>query len=217
VKYLTIPTEWLHSDLTYREMIVLSEIVNLSQNRKCTASNDYFSKTLNISKKNVSNVISSLQKKGYLTVEIETGTRNKKREISIHKKWTEYPQKVDGVSTKSGESKEINKEENINPLPPTGKKLPAYKPNGFAYPESFERLWSLYRVGDKWAAYKAYHRRSKDYSDEEIERALQIESSKEIGKRHFSTVLNGDIDELISQNENDTIARYGYDLSGYER
>ena len=124
MKYLTIPTEWLHSDLTYREMIVLAEIVNLSQNRKCTASNEYFSQALNISRKNVSNVVSSLQKKGYLTVEIESGARNKKREISIHKKWTEYPQKVDSLSTKRGESKEINKEENINPLHPTGKKLP---------------------------------------------------------------------------------------------
>ena len=133
MKYLVIPTEWLDSDLTYREMIVLAELVNLSQGRKCTASNEYLSNTLKISKKNVSNVISSLQDKGYINSEIESGSRNKHRIIIVNDKQNKCPQKVDRVSTKNGQvstnrgrvstksgeskekNKEINKENNINP------------------------------------------------------------------------------------------------------
>ena len=125
MKYLVIPTEWLDSDLTYREMIVLAELVNLSQGRKCTASNDYLAETLKISKKNVSNVIASLQSKGYITSKVETGTRNKHREIVVNYPQNECPQKMDTVSTnrgrvstKSGESKERNKEINKESNPP---------------------------------------------------------------------------------------------------
>ena len=159
MKYLVIPTEWLDSDLTYREMIVLAELVNLSQGRKCTASNEYLADTLKISRKNVSNVIASLQSKGYITSKVETGTRNKHREIIVNYPQNECPQKVDTVSTnrgrvstKSGESKERNKERNkennppISPLPenPNGKSEEKSPPPNPSYPEALQE-WIDYR------------------------------------------------------------------------
>lgn len=97
-------------------------------------------------------------------------------------------------------------------------KIPRTKPKGFEYPEAFERLWSLYRVGDKWAAYKAFRKRlDEGYCTDELERVLKVEASKDFGNRHFSTTLNGDIDETLAQYERvSDIEAYGFDLSAYE-
>ena len=81
-------------------------------------------------------------------------------------------------------------------------KIPRHKPKGYQYPADFEELWKLYRRGDKWAAYKAWLKRKDDYTPAELKKALRAEMDKTIGKRHFSTVLNGDIDELIAQYDN---------------
>ena len=81
----------------------------------------------------------------------------------------------------------------------SGRRIPASKPKNFAYPQNFERLWSMYRKGDKWSAYRAYMKRSGEYTDEEIIHALSAEKKKDFAQRHFSTVLNGDLDELIHE------------------
>ena len=158
MKYLVIPTEWLDSDLTYREMIVLAELVNLSQGRKCTASNEYLSDTLKISKKNVSNVISSLQNKGWITAKTERGSRNTHREISIHEKWTGHPQKMDLVSTKSGESKERNKVEKQSkpPLPPEGESHQQRRSDKHSSPVDAPSLpdWLNLEAWSEWESYR---------------------------------------------------------------
>lgn len=79
-------------------------------------------------------------------------------------------------------------------------KLPTTKPKGFTYDVEFEKLWNIHNVGDKWAGFKAWSQRSKDYTQDELSKAILVESKKQFGKRHFSTVLNGDIDELIAVN-----------------
>lgn len=76
-------------------------------------------------------------------------------------------------------------------------KLPTKKPKDFLYGSDFEQLWKIYNVGDKWAAYKSWCFRKKDYSSEELIKALKIEDTKQFGKRHFSTVLNSDLDEVL--------------------
>ena len=76
-------------------------------------------------------------------------------------------------------------------------KLPTKKPKDFLYPLEFESLWKSYNLGDKWSAFKSWNFRIKDYSQDELLKALQVENKKQFGKRHFSTVLNGDIDEAI--------------------
>lgn len=77
------------------------------------------------------------------------------------------------------------------------KKLPTKKPKDFLYESDFEQLWKIYNVGDKWAAYKSWHFRKKDYTGEELIKALRFEDTKQFGKRHFSTVLNSDLDEIL--------------------
>jgi len=98
------------------------------------------------------------------------------------------------------EYKNINKKINKK----VNKKLPQQKPKDFQYPSDFTAIWNTYRLGDKWAAYKAFLKRSKDYSLMELQIAMDMENKKEFGKRHFSTVLNGDIDELINSNNGTT-------------
>ena len=77
-------------------------------------------------------------------------------------------------------------------------KLPVKKPRGYVYPDSFTDIWNGYKHGDKWNAYRAYsHRIKEGYSQDEIIKAISLENKKDFGKRHFSTVLNGDIDECV--------------------
>ena len=80
------------------------------------------------------------------------------------------------------------------------KKLPLKKPVGFEYTEAFNKLWSSYKhkaKGDKWNAYKSAKQRLDDgYPLNYLYKVIQTEDNKQIGKRHFSTIMNSDIDEL---------------------
>ena len=81
------------TDLTMQEKIVYLEILSLSSLEKgCIASNNHFELSFGISKKSVSNTISSLIKKGF--IESELTNRNHKRVLSI---------KDGGLSTKDGQ------------------------------------------------------------------------------------------------------------------
>lgn len=117
---------------------------------------------------------------------------------------------------KLGFPERISNKDNINtPLPPKGEarsarkasrkeKLPRTKPVGFEYPSKFESLWSINRLGDKWSAYKAWFRIKDAYSYEHLKKVLTLEAGKSFGRRHTSTVFNGDLDIQVSaygQNE----------------
>ena len=78
------------------------------------------------------------------------------------------------------------------------KKVPQKKPDGFIYEREFESLWELLREGDKWNAYRSWRSKNEKYSYDQIKFILAEESKKQFGKRHFSTVLNGEIDEVLS-------------------
>ena len=73
-----------HKDTTLLEKIILIEIFNLSNDRLCTASNNHFSKRLDIAKSSVSRSLSSLENKGYIKTEITPNTRNNDRIITIN-------------------------------------------------------------------------------------------------------------------------------------
>ena len=111
MKGIWIPVEILHDDnLTMQEMLILCEISQLEMlDKGCIASNKHLGEKLKISPKSVSNTISSLASKGYIKTHIIEGSRNMQREIfTIHNHGNYYPQKMDGVSIKDGETKESN-------------------------------------------------------------------------------------------------------------
>jgi hypothetical protein len=96
-------------DLTMQEKIVYLEILNLSSlDKGCIASNKHFEVSFGISKKSVSNTISSLVSKGFITSKLTD--RNNTRVLSIKDGGVSI--KDGGVSIKDGESKE-NKQVNI--------------------------------------------------------------------------------------------------------
>lgn len=93
-KFIVLTHDMIRDNsLTMQEKIVYLEIVNLSSlDKGCIASNNHFEQCFGISKKSVSNTISSLIKKGL--VESKITDRNHTRILSI---------KDGGVSTKNGQ------------------------------------------------------------------------------------------------------------------
>lgn len=117
-KGIWMPIEVLQNkELTMQEKFVLMEITQLTQlDLGCIANNSHFADLLQVSNKSISNTISHLVGKGYIKTEIEPGTRNHKRTITtIHPTMVYYPQKMDTLSMKDGETKDnktINKTNN---------------------------------------------------------------------------------------------------------
>lgn len=68
-KGIWIPKEiWLNTHLTMNEKLFLVEIDSLDNEKGCFASNDYFSEFFGLSKNRCSEIIKSLEKKGFLSV-----------------------------------------------------------------------------------------------------------------------------------------------------
>ena len=75
-----------NKETTLSEKILFLEINNLSMlDKGCIASNSHFADTLGVKKEAISRLISSLEKKGYITTEIVAGSRNHSRIITINK------------------------------------------------------------------------------------------------------------------------------------
>ena len=71
-KGVWIPKEiWLSKELTLQEKVFLVEIDSLDNDEGCFASNSYFADFFGISKARVSQVIKSLEEKGYITCTLE--------------------------------------------------------------------------------------------------------------------------------------------------
>ncbi|MDB1690071.1 helix-turn-helix domain-containing protein [Enterococcus casseliflavus] len=69
-KGIWIPKEvWLDENLSWIEKFLLVEIDSLDNEKGCWANNEYFAKFFGVSKDRISRLISSLNKKGYITVE----------------------------------------------------------------------------------------------------------------------------------------------------
>ena len=73
-------------ETTLSEKVLFLEINNLSMlDKGCIASNSHFADTLGVKKEAISRLISTLEKKGYITTEIVAGSRNHSRIITINK------------------------------------------------------------------------------------------------------------------------------------
>lgn len=69
-KGIWIPKEvWLDENLSWIEKFLLVKIDSLDNEKGCWANNEYFAKFFGVSKDRISRLISSLSKKGYITVE----------------------------------------------------------------------------------------------------------------------------------------------------
>lgn len=70
-KGIWIPKDvWLDENLSWIEKFLLVEIDSLDNEKGCWANNEYFAKFFGVSKDRISRLISSLNKKGYITVEL---------------------------------------------------------------------------------------------------------------------------------------------------
>lgn len=125
-KGIWIPKEiWLSEELTLQEKIMLVEIDSFdNEERGCYASNKYFSKFFNITPGRISQIISSLESKGYISVlYIRDNQEIKERQIHINR--PPYPEVVNklntylenykgGIKYSKGGYLENDKENNIN-------------------------------------------------------------------------------------------------------
>lgn len=92
-KGVWIPKEiWLDKNLSWIEKAFLAEISSLSKQCECYASNEYFAGFFNLSKGRVSKIISALEKRGYIRVNIVYKKGSKKqiesRKIFVAPLWS---------------------------------------------------------------------------------------------------------------------------------
>lgn len=70
-KGVWIPREiWLAEDIGWTAKLLLVEIDSLARCGECYASNDYFARFFSLSKDRISKLISELDRKGYVSVEL---------------------------------------------------------------------------------------------------------------------------------------------------
>lgn len=96
-KGVWIPKEiWLDKDLNWVEKVLLVEIDSLDNDEGCWASNSYFADFFNLSKNRISILISSLSKKGYISVDIKYKEGTKQVDKRIIKNKHTYMRKQKG-------------------------------------------------------------------------------------------------------------------------
>ena len=92
-KGVWIPKEiWLSTDLKVMEKLILVEIDSLDNEEGCFASNEHFSKFFSLSKNRCSEIIKSLEKKGYISIDYIRQANNK----AIEKRVIRCVRKTDG-------------------------------------------------------------------------------------------------------------------------
>ncbi len=86
-RFITVSIEIMHDkNLTLTQKFILAEIEQLSSLEDgCYAKNIHFSELIGITKTTASKAISSLEEMGYISIEIEAGSRNHTRVISLVK------------------------------------------------------------------------------------------------------------------------------------
>ena len=97
-KGIWIPAEiWLSKELKIMEKLFLVEIDSLDNEDGCFASNEYFSNFFDLSKNRCSEIIKSLEKKGF--IEIEYIYKKNKKSIYSGKKcyFISKPQDIDSL------------------------------------------------------------------------------------------------------------------------
>ncbi len=92
-KGVWIPKEiWLSTDLKVMEKLILVEIDSLDNEDGCFASNEHFSKFFSLSKNRCSEIIKSLEKKGYIAIDYIRQANNK----AIEKRVIRCIRNIDG-------------------------------------------------------------------------------------------------------------------------
>ena len=121
LKGLWIPAEiLLNEELSDKEKIVLAIVLYLSEETKsCFASNKYIANIVNVTHERVSNIISSLKDKGYVSVKLKYKTDSKEIE---QRQIIPKPQNINRYSQKVQEDIEENNYLNSQKQPyPMGK------------------------------------------------------------------------------------------------
>jgi hypothetical protein len=121
-KGIWIPKEiWLSEDLTLQEKVFLVEINSLDGDNGCYANNEYFSKFFGVSKTRVSEIINSLTKKGYITLQLIPEEGNKRILKTLLKKSLRPSQTFveDPLKEKFKHNNTVNNTENntVNNIP----------------------------------------------------------------------------------------------------
>ena len=91
-----IPAElWLDENLQMPEILMLVEIQSLDRAKGCTASNKYFADFFGKTPQRVSQIIKTLEKKGYISIEYDRqGKECKGRKITVSNKFDRYQENL---------------------------------------------------------------------------------------------------------------------------
>ena len=91
-----IPAElWLDENLQMPEILMLVEIQSLDRAKGCTASNKYFADFFGKTPQRVSQIIKSLEKKGYISIKYDQhGKECKGRKITVSNKFDRYQENL---------------------------------------------------------------------------------------------------------------------------
>lgn len=133
-KGIWIPKEiWLDNNMTIMEKVFLVEIDSLDNELGCFASNQYFADFFGLSKNRCSEIIKSLESKGYLTIKYEKdpGKKSiKKRTVKVFGKPTTPIRKIDYPYSENTEDNNtvFNNTNIYGDKPQTPKKKKAFKP-----------------------------------------------------------------------------------------
>lgn len=179
-RFITVSIEIMHDkNLSVPQKFILAEIEQLtSLDNGCIASNQHFSDLIGISKVTVSRAINDLEKQGYISIEIENGSRNHIRKISLIKM-------INPVLSKRSETK--------------GNKTSNARNQDL---EAFETLWKDYTLtflkrfnrggGSKQKAKTKYLTLVGKYTEDEIYNFVERHSSLEIGHKDLERLLSLD-------------------------
>jgi len=113
-KGVWIPKEiWVDTNLTWMEKLFITEINSLDADKGCFASNDYFSKFFGLSKGRCTQIIQSLVRKNYLSVEYDKkGKQIIKRVLRILNRGIKYSKQ--GYLENAQESNTVSNNTGIN-------------------------------------------------------------------------------------------------------
>lgn len=144
-KGIWIPRKiWLDKELSWIEKFLLVEIESLDNEQGCWASNDYFASFFGVSKDRISKLISGLNRKGYITVELiyKKGTKAvEKRVVRITDSYRS--KQLEGIGentyTPIGENAEDNNT-SLNNTSNNTKDIMSGKPDNVPYEEIIEYL-----------------------------------------------------------------------------
>lgn len=195
-----------NAKLLYAEITALSDMTGF-----CWAKNSYFAELFNLAERTVSDLIGTLEARGYISVEVINDGGKVERRIYTDR----LPQVVDNHIAKNGyvppsqnllpqvakNCYQNNINNNIPPIVPQGGRAAKTKSQPDYKPDRFLKLWDFYphkKRGHKSRAVAAWDRlHPEDKLIDQIARALLLQMNTEewqrgIGIPHLSTYLNGE-------------------------